>query len=79
MPIKLTDLIARVSPEIETRVRRVRDQTRSVLQEALRAECRLVMRTPEEAASGRGGAQVPVEVAPGHPSVFGGHHTSQIE
>lgn len=70
MPIKLTDLIARVPDEVETRVRRVRDQARSVLQEALRTECRLVMRSPEETGDNRHGAQVPVEVVPGHPAVL---------
>ena len=70
MPIRLTDLIARVPPEVEVRVKRVRDQTRSVLQEALRTECRLAMRTPEDAEENRPGAQVPVEVAPGHPAIL---------
>lgn len=70
MPIKLTDLIARVPTEVEAKVKSVRDQTRSVLQEALRAECRLVLRTPDEAAENRPGAQVPVEVSPGHPAVL---------
>jgi hypothetical protein len=70
MPIRLTDLIARVSPEVETKVKRVRDRTRSVIQEALRTECRLAMRTPEDAEANRPGAQVSVEVAPGHPAVL---------
>lgn len=70
MPIKLTDLINRVPAEVKGRVKRVRDQYRAVLQEALRAECRLVMRTPEEIEEGRGGAQVPIEIAPGHPAVL---------
>jgi hypothetical protein len=52
MPIKLIDLIARVPPEIETRVRRARDQARPILQEALRAECRLVFRTASESEQG---------------------------
>jgi hypothetical protein len=70
MPIMLTDLIARVPAEVEDRVKRVRDQSRSVLQEALRSECRLVLRTPEETEENRRGAQVPVEVSPGHPDVL---------
>jgi hypothetical protein len=48
MAIKLTDLFARVPPEVEARVRRARDQARPAVQEALRAECRLVLRTAEE-------------------------------
>src|SRR5437867_511894 len=70
MPIKLTNLIARVPPKVEADVHRVRDNTRSVLQEALRAECRLVLRTPEESEENRPGAQVPVEIAAGHPAVL---------
>ena len=70
MPIKLTDLIARVPAEVEAKVRRVRDQARPAVQEALRAECRLVFRTPEESEQNRPGAQVPIEVAPGHPVVL---------
>jgi hypothetical protein len=72
MPIRLTDLIARVPAEVEEKVRRVRDQTRAVLQEALRAECRLVMRTTQEAEEKKLGAQVPVEVAPGYPAILAG-------
>lgn len=68
MPIRLTDLLQRVPAAVETEVKRARDQTRSTLQEALRTECRLVMRTPEETEESRAGAQVPVEVAPGHPA-----------
>jgi hypothetical protein len=65
--IKLTDLIARVSREVKTKVQRTRDDVRSVLQDALRAECRLVMRTQEETEQRRQGAQVQAEVAVGHP------------
>lgn len=70
MPIKLTDLIAKVPPQVEARVKRTRDGSRSVLQDALRAECRLLFRTPEETENNRKGAQVPVEVAPGHPAIL---------
>lgn len=70
MPIRLTDLLQRVPAKVETEVKRARDQTRATLQEALRTECRLVMRTPEETEEGRAGAQVPVEVAPGHPALL---------
>ena len=38
MAIKLTYLVARVPPDVEKRVRRIRDVTRSVLQDALRAK-----------------------------------------
>ena len=70
MPILLTDLIARVPAEVETKVRRVRDQNRTVVQEALRSECCLVMRTPQEAEGKRLGAQVRVEVSPGYPAIL---------
>ena len=70
MPISLADLIARVPAEVELKVKRVRDQARPVLQEALRTECRLVLRTPEETEQSRHGAQVPIEVLPGHPEIL---------
>src|SRR5437899_6696444 len=72
MPIRLTELIAKVPAVVETKVKRARDQNRSVLQEALRSECRLVMRTSDEAEGNKAGAQVPVEVAPGHPAILEG-------
>ena len=67
MAIKLTDLIAHIPREVETKVQRIRDQSRPAVQDALRAECRLMMRTPEETEQKRSGAQVPVEVVPGYP------------
>jgi hypothetical protein len=70
MPTKLTDLVARVPAEVEGRVRRVRNQVRPIVQEALRAECRLVLRTPEETEQKERGAQVPIEVDPGYPVVL---------
>src|SRR5947208_2642525 len=70
MPIRLTDLFAKVPAEVEAKVKRARDQNRSALQEALRSECRLVMRTSDEAEDRKAGAQVPVEVAPGHPAIL---------
>jgi hypothetical protein len=70
MPIMLADLIARIPSEVEAKVRRIRDRVRPALQEALRAECRLVLRTPEDAANNRPGAQVPLEVEPGYPVVL---------
>ena len=66
----LADLIARVPSEVEAKVRLVRDRARPALQEALRAECRLVLRTPEDSANNRPGAQVPIEVEPGYPVVL---------
>ena len=66
----LADLIARVPSEVEAKVRRVRDRVRPALQEALRSECRLVLRTPEDTANNRPGAQVPIEVEPGYPVVL---------
>lgn len=70
MPIKLTDLVERVPADVEDRVKRVRDRSRSVLQEALRAECRLVMRPHTETENREPGAQVQVEILPGHPAVL---------
>lgn len=70
MPIKLIDLIERVPRTVEEKVRRIRDQVQPAVREALRAECRLMFRTPEESEQRRPGAQVPVEVAPGHPAVL---------
>jgi hypothetical protein len=70
MTIKLRDLIDRIPADVEEKVRRVRDQVQPAVREALRAECRLIFRTPEESAQNRQGAQVPVEVAPGYPAVL---------
>jgi hypothetical protein len=53
---------------VETRVRRTREQSRRSIQDALRAECRLALRTREEAQDNNPGAQIPVEVSPGHPA-----------
>lgn len=70
MAILLTDLLNKIPIEVEIRVKRVRDQARSVLQESLRSECRLVLRTAEETEDNRPGAHVPVEVSPGHPEIL---------
>ena len=70
MPIKLTKLIARVSPEVEARVKRVLDQTRPVIRETLRTECRLTMRTADAAVERKPGADVQVKVSPGHPAIL---------
>ena len=70
MTIRLADLIGRVPADVEEKVRRVREQVQPAVREALRAECRLMFRTPEESEQNRQGAQVPVEVAPGYPAVL---------
>lgn len=67
MAIRFAELVGRFSDNVGYDVERVRDQARPVLQEAMRGECRLVMRTAEEAESLLPGARVPVELAPGHP------------
>lgn len=68
MSILLTDLIARVPPGIEPRVRRARDQVQRAVRDALSEECRLMFRVPTDPL----GAQVPVEVSPGHPAILRG-------
>jgi hypothetical protein len=70
MSIMLADLISSVPSEVESKVCRVRDQVRAVVQEALRAECRLFLRTREDTEQNRPGAQVPIEVEAGYPLVL---------
>ena len=70
MAIRLTDLLTRIPAEVKDEVRRTLAKTRSTVQEALRTECRLVMRTAEEAEENKLGGQVPVEIAPGCPAVL---------
>lgn len=48
MAMNLTDLIGRVLAQVEDQAKDTRDRARPMLQEALRAECRLVSRTPED-------------------------------
>lgn len=69
MTIRLIDLIDQIqAPEtVQEAVRTTRDRTRSVLQDALQGECRLVMRTPEETEERMPGAQVPVALESGYP------------
>jgi hypothetical protein len=67
MSIRLEELLAKVPPEVEKRVKDASDEARRSLQDAMREECRLLMRTPEESRLGKGGAQVPIEVLPGCP------------
>ena len=68
MPIWLTDLIEKVPAEVEEKVKHVREQTRATIQEALRAECRLVLRNNDEAEGKGRYTQVPIEIAPGYPA-----------
>ena len=68
MPILLTDLLKRVPKEVEDRVRATRDRARTVLRDAIRAECRLSMKTDAEDTGGS--AQVPIEVSAGYPEVL---------
>jgi hypothetical protein len=70
MSIMLADLISSVPSEVESKVARVRNQERAVVQDALRAECRLFFRTREDSEQNRPGAQVPIEVAAGYPLVL---------
>ena len=67
MAIMLADLLSNVPSDVERKVFRVREQARGLVQNALRAECRLVLRTHEDTEQNRPNAQVPIEVAPGYP------------
>lgn len=68
MPVKLTDLISKVPEDTATKVKATRNRTRPAIQEALRAECRLVLRVPSETDSHRPAIQVPVSVSAGYPT-----------
>lgn len=68
MPILLTDLLKRVPKEVEERVRATRDRARTVLRDAIRAECRLSMKTDAEDTGAS--AQVPIEVMAGYPEIL---------
>jgi len=70
MPILLRDLIAAIDPSVEQRVRRTRDRTRASIQEALRSECRLSMRSADEIEEPGSTASVRVEIEPGYPEVL---------
>lgn len=70
MAIRLTDLLERIPVEVKDEVRRTLAKNRSIVQEALRTECRLVMRTAEEADENKPGGHVPVEIATGCPTVL---------
>ena len=70
MSIKLADLIAEIPVEAEGRIKRVLEQTRPLVQEALRAECRLNLRTSDEALLGRSGARIPIKLVAGCPDAL---------
>lgn len=70
MPVLLIDLLERVPKEVEDRVRAARDRSRNVLRDAIRAECRLAMKTDAEDSGAS--AQVPIEVAAGYPDALRG-------
>ncbi len=70
MPIRLTELIEKVPPEVENRVKKTLSHAKPILQEMLRRECRLTMRKGESDEEDRKNVQVPVEVAPGHPVIL---------
>ncbi len=68
MPVLLTDLLKQVPRKVEDRVRAVRDRSRSLLRDAIRAECRLTMKSEAEELGGS--AQVQIEVAPAYPEAL---------
>ena len=70
MTISLASLLDKVPRSVEARVKSARDRSRNVLRDALRTECRLVMRGTDEADERGTLAQVPVEVAAGYPEVL---------
>lgn len=70
MSVTLRYLLDNVPPATESKVKAARDRTRSMLQDALRTECRLVMRTSEESEKGQQRAAVPVYIEPGCPELL---------
>lgn len=70
MSIHFADLLKQVDPEVERRVRETRNRTRSILQEAVRTDCRLVMKSSAESGHNASVAQVSIEIAPGYPAVI---------
>jgi len=70
MPILLRDLIAAIDPSVELRVRRTRDRTRAAIQDALRSECRLSMRSADEIEEPGSTASVRVEIEAGYPEIL---------
>jgi hypothetical protein len=70
MTISLTSLLQRVPSSVESRVKSTRDRSRAALRDALRTECRLVMRGADEMDERGTLAQVNVEVVPGYPEIL---------
>jgi hypothetical protein len=70
MTISLASLLSRVPPSVEARVTAARDRSRTTLRDALRTECRLVMRSADDADERGSLAQVPVEVVAGYPQIL---------
>lgn len=68
MSVLLIELLQKVPDEVEERVRAARDRSRIVLRDAIRAECRLTMKTDAEDTGAS--AQVPIEVAAGYPEAL---------
>ena len=64
----LTSLFSLLPINAEKSVQKTCDRTGPILRKALRSECRLVMRTPEETNRKLPGARVPVKVEHGYPS-----------
>lgn len=67
MPTSLQNYICKVPDDVHRRVLWVRDKYRKVIQDTIRDETRLVMRTPMDVERGQAGAQVPVTVIAGMP------------
>jgi len=67
MTILLSHLLDRVEPAVEAQVKRALSRSRTVVRDALRTECRLAMRSSDEADERGTMAQVPIEVVPGYP------------
>ena len=72
MGIRLSELLAKVPEQVEDIVRDTQMEALDSLQRAMRNECRLVMRTPEEIEYGLPGARVPVHVVKGYPACLRG-------
>ena len=70
MSVLLIDMLQKVPDEVEERVCAARDRSRIVLRDAIRAECRLSMKTDTEDVGAS--AQVQIEVTAGYPDVLRG-------
>lgn len=67
MPTSLQDYICKVPDDAYRRVLWVRDKYRKMIQDTIRDETRLVMRTPMDVERGQAGGQVAVNVIAGMP------------